>query len=521
MPRELTISVAGNSVALGSNKYRFRHRWEASALGIFWLLQAEDKASAVDSETLNRLLSTLGQSVPLHRKQLSLLFDSATTGLLAIGLITRLCDVESAPRKRTVGPWWWPGAGRNIAPDEITIRIIDAAGIESALEAQKTNRSLSASGAVSELAFAKDGTIATSRMIVWKCFFADAHAWDGSFMDVVESLKPDDIWNAATPAAQILRHMRLASAYRTLRNFKEATKHFRLAQDLAKSSPLLDAMFSQPIKTHLQRLRYNQNPASAAKQVEIAVTQQIDELTDVASKARQQSVIDPITLGHAFNLRALTRRRAIDALPADAAPARRDPLVSACICDGLSSLFCLLTTLELETTQNIASNIAYNLQRIALRGWLPAVDPIEKSNEVFDWYRLAFAWHYRFQLADNSIWEYIFLGEYWLANPEAMPSVRRDRTAQTDVALGVDWQSRHPSEAAFYEHALNRAEQIDDARQILLRCSQSPWFRQTSRQPIASAACTRCADQNIARLARYIEVGTGGRLQIPKIEHLS
>ncbi len=474
MQHEISISVASNCIAYGFVKHQYARRWEATVLAALLLLRAESQASAISNGALTTLLSGLGQSVPLNRKQLSRIFDSIATGLLAVGVDPITRGIRSLPRKRTVGPWWWHSA---TCSGDVPMQIADPEHLKSVLQARVFDNSEVAAertlpnsnprtDSLRKLSFARDGKLATSRMVIWKCFFADAHAWDGSFADVVESLEHDHVWKVATPAARILLHLRLARAHKVLRNFKDATKHFHLARKLATASPLLDAMFSQPIKIHLERLRYNQNPIAAARDVEIALTQHIEVLTDVGDEARTGISINPITLGSACNLRALARRRAIEALPADASVALRDRLVSACLADGLSALFCLLTTLELETTQNIASNIAYNLQRIALRGWLPLADATSDTNEVFEWYRPSFAWHYRFQLADNTAWEYIFLGEYWLSKPGEMNMQRRTRQMPGNAALGVDWQGRHPSEPEFYEHALNRAEQIDDARQI-------------------------------------------------------
>lgn len=524
MHSEITISVAQNFIESGAVKYQYTHRWESSVLAALSLRRAETPASAVSNVALTKLLSDLGQSVPLNRKQLARLFDSIATGLAAVGLDPATHGIQSLPRKRTVGSWWWNSTNSG----DTIFRLADAERLKSALQTLHLNNSTvvqrhALSGAnlvaesVRELSFATDRKLATTRTIIWKCFFADAHAWDGSFTDMVESLERDHVWKTATPAARILLHLRLARANKTLRNFKESTKHFHQARRLATASALLDAMFSQHIQLHLERLRYNQNPIAAAQDVEIALTQQIEIFTGVADDATKRVAVNPITLGHAYNLRALTRRRAIEALPADAEAARRDPLVSACIADGLSALFCLLTTLELETTQNIASNIAYNLQRIALRGWLPPIDTAQDANEVFEWYRLSFAWHYRFHLADNTAWEYIFLGEYWLSNPDAMDAQHRARSTQRDGVLGVDWQGRPPGEPAFYEHALKRAEQIDDARQITYAALNLYGFGKLRQRP----ALVRRGRDALTRIARIwpevITLVRGEGYELPRL----
>lgn len=102
MHHEITISVAQNCVEFGGGKYQYTHRWECSLLAAFSLLRANNQASAVTNDALPAVLSMLGQGVPLNRKQLSRLFDSVETGLLAVGLDATPSNVQTLPRKQNV-----------------------------------------------------------------------------------------------------------------------------------------------------------------------------------------------------------------------------------------------------------------------------------------------------------------------------------------------------------------------------------------------------------------------------------
>lgn len=140
MQHEITILVAQNCIAFGVVKHQFTHRWESSVLAALSLRQAETQATAVTNGTLTKLLSDLGQSVPLNRKQLSRLFHSITAGLLAVGVDPSTRGIQSLPRKRTVGSWWWNATNSGGVGHDVVVRIADLERLKSALRARFRSR---------------------------------------------------------------------------------------------------------------------------------------------------------------------------------------------------------------------------------------------------------------------------------------------------------------------------------------------------------------------------------------------
>lgn len=454
----LTLDLSTNRIQYGGKSHSFKRRYEAAFLACLEESGAQSATTAVAAATIQRVLAGLGQTQPLNRKQFQRLLDGIEAGLVAVGLNEPSAKIESPNLNRTIGPWWWPARA---------LLRVDVPQRNQILQALAPPDPVGDHGAP-KYHLAKDGTLASTRRIVWLLFYADAHAWDGAFAEVVDIIEDNPIWKLASPDAAVLLHLRLAKAHKTLRDFKSARHHFDKARTLTNASATLRVLHAAQIDHHAERQRYNQSPVEAAQLVRTALTGHIAQLLSGAKQA-----VNPWLLGSSYNLRGLTLRRAIEALPADAAVKDATPLVTACLNDFISALYCVLCTRDLETTQNIASNIAYAIQQIALRGWLPAGKgkSAKSGEEVFDWYRIAFAWHTKFLLADNTAWEYIFLGEYWLrAKAERANFLADSALREPDEKLDTYrpiWQGKLPNQLAFYEFALARADQIGDPRQIV------------------------------------------------------
>jgi hypothetical protein len=466
------LNLATNTASYNGKHVTFTRRYEAAFLACLALQQARAPKTAVDQKTVNRVLIGLGQKQTLIRKQYERLLESVEAGLQALGLPEAFTRIEHPPQHRTTGAWWWKGS------THFTFDIPHRDRIESDIAPPDPMDQETPQG----FKIATDGSLAATRSLLWKLFYADAHAWDGDFFLVTENLENTPGWKTASTDTKIQFHLRLARSHKVLREFEESAHHFSEARRLANTSPALQAMHTAQIDHHVERERYNQNPVASAPTIRKNLTGEIHQLIWGAKPS-----INPWLLGASYNLRGLTLRRAIEGLPDDAKPATRNKLIEVCLSDFISGLYCLLTTRDFETTQNITSNIAYAVQKIALRGWLPkGKGSAPAGEEVFDWYRLTFAWHERFGLADNTAWEYIFLGEYWLTakderknfeQKEAPPpkekksAIKSGNTPNTkrqpDHIAHPIWQGKHPHELGFYEHAFHRAEVIGDSRQML------------------------------------------------------
>lgn len=118
-----------------------------------------------------------------------------------------------------------------------------------------------------------------------------------------------------------------------------------------------------------------------------------------------------------------------------------------------AALFGFITSNQNEHVQNMCSNIGYLLQRAFDLG----LDV--RPRAALEWYATALVWQNRFELADNNVWEFIFLGDFWLYQPKV-------RSAFAAMAPRVAWAGRRPNTLDFYEHAFKRATEIGEPRQI-------------------------------------------------------
>jgi hypothetical protein len=73
---------------------------------------------------------------------------------------------------------------------------------------------------------------------------------------------------------------------------------------------------------------------------------------------------------------------------------------------------------------------------------------------------MAFAWNNKFNLSENSTWEFIMVGELFLQEPRA-----QERFALT--ATKLHWQGLRPDQSKFYKAALNSAHRQSEPDQII------------------------------------------------------
>jgi hypothetical protein len=508
----IQLNLAANTASYDGKHFSFKRRYEAAFLACLALDKADSAKSAIEQKSIHRVLVGLGQKQALQRKQYERLLESIEDGLEALGLPKSFTHIEHPPQHRTSGSWWWKGSTHFVFEIPHRERIEpDLAPLDPIEE-----------NAPQVFRIAEDGSLPATRSLLWKLFYADAHAWDGDFSLVTENLENTPGWKTASTDTKIQFHLRLARSHKVLREFTESAHHFSEAQRLAKTSPALTALHAAQIDLHVERELYNQNPVSSAPHIRKNLTGEIHQLISGAKPS-----LNPWLLGVSYNLRGLTLRRAIEALPDDAKLDVRTKLIAACLGDFISALYCLLTTRDLETTQNISANIAYAVQKIALRGWLPnGKGTAPAGEEVFDWYRLTFAWHERFGLADNTAWEYIFLGEYWLEAKDERKNFEIKESPKSKGALSnikrkpnhtahPIWQGKHPHELGFYTHALDRAEVIGDTRQILYASLNLFKFADEFHRHVAKARAMEKIQAVTHKHAELVEILTKEGYEIP------
>ena len=176
------------------------------------------------------------------------------------------------------------------------------------------------------------------------------------------------------------------------------------------------------------------------------------------------------------NLQGLTLRRRIEKLM-PASPDRAAALVDAALQAHSTALYWLVVAQDPYHTQAVVINYAYLLQRLAALGLKQTL------GDAVDAYRLAATITNRFELVEDSAWDYIMLGQLWLEQPQVREQVR------TDARLWPGGFS--PADAAFYERACQLAQAGGDARQLFEALElQAGFLRETGHARAAARVLT-------------------------------
>lgn len=489
MTDTLLLNINDNTATFGGCNHAFKRRYEALFLMLLAEIRATGRARAIQDALLQRAAAQLGQQQPLNKKQISRLLESIESGLIALGLSKARAKIAHAPATRTIGPWWWPALETLSVAATSDMLIAPFAGNEGEAPA----------GAPAKFHLTQCGGVAAARAILWRIFEADAYLFDGEHQLAVEVFEALTCERALTIEARILVHTRLARAYGTARAFDEASAHLNTARSLAAAKLVTAALHRSTIDILEHCQLYSRRPVASAPVLRDRLALDLASLTTADTPN-----ISPEILGQSYNLRGLTTRRAIEALPADCTKQQQDTLITDCIGDFINAAYCSLCARNAEMTQNILSNFAYALQKIAARGWLDTGS--HPSNvEVCEWYRLSFTWNLRFNLADDNVWEAIYFGEYWLGAGADRPrfddaknggTVKPSTGASAQAKAGPIWQGQNPSQLAFYERALTRAHELGEARQELHAALNMHRFC----TEFGNAAALRRAEKAIRRL---------------------
>lgn len=462
MTHPLVLDIEANTASLGTRRHGFTRRYEALFLAALAELNAATPATALSSAAFQHAAAAHGQKQELNKKQLSRILENIEAGLAEIGIAQKHALIKSARSTRTLGPWWWPA-----------LATLSVAALPQQDIAKLIKPAAPADEATPKFKLVNCETGAAARAVLWEIFHADAAAVAGAPERVIEIIEPLLARPTSTHEAKILLHLRLARAHGTLRDFKAARTHTDAARALASGTPALAALHGPTITYLAQRQRYDEAPTASAAALRLDLTRSLAGLV-----AGSVPSLSPHPLAHSYSLRGLATRRAIEALPPTSTHADAAALIGACVGDFVSALYCLLATSDLEATQNTISNLAYAVQQIALRGWHLNAHG-DAHGEVAAWYHLAISWHNEFHLTEGNIWESIFIGEYWLAAKQNRPSFNALQAVNANAAKAgkaqtqpqatapLIWQGHHPAELQFYEHALARARELNEPKQML------------------------------------------------------
>ncbi len=231
---------------------------------------------------------------------------------------------------------------------------------------------------------------------------------------------------------------------------QEAQLSAAFAHPAAKPQLLADCVVQQA------RLTYDLDPNGAVSRISF---RRIEEHIGTARSAQMQ--------WESANLQALVCRRKLEAQrarTAGAGPTRTDALLQLASDCFDAAFFWLVASGDAHHLRAVLANYAYHLQWL-IHQKMPVAEQIGLGN-VIDAWRLSQTIAERFDLPENSAWNYIMLADLWLQHPQARYLL------QTDARL---WpRERSPAHLDFYQRALELAHDTGNLRQRLLamdRCA--------------------------------------------------
>lgn len=425
---DLKIDPTANQLVINGWPISGRRRWEATVLATLVSGGHRSAATACSAAQLGLALTAAGQVGTLTRKQWSLIWQSVAAMFDAAGAAPALAArLRNAPRTATVGPWWWvrrPG-------DRIAI------GGEPAPEAPNPLPRLAASGQP------QDDVHLCRQFLICQGLFADGH-----LEAVVQALAPGDAWRGAAPELQALRQVRLAEAQLLRHKFGAA----RAALDGVEQLSLLALSAGEYLGPYLPLLRhriaYAEAPTSAYSRILTALLPATHRSSTLASREA-----DGHSRALTLNLAALCERRWIEQNASRASATELARRVTSAQRYWSAAIYGFLVSNQHMHVQDMCSNIGYFYQQLNQFGIEPTIDL------ALEWYGLAQAWHNRFDMPDNTVWEYVFIGDLWLQREDV-----RAKLACPDSS--VAWAGRLPNALDFYQYSAGRAREIGDPRQI-------------------------------------------------------
>ncbi len=433
---KLYIDRAANVIVINGRAQRGRRRWEANVLAA--LIQGEHQSAltAASAQQLDALLQPLGQASPLTRKQWGLLWASIREMFGQASAPEALqARLHHPPRGSTVGPWWWT----------------PLAGDQTAVAGQPA--------AVAEIPLARlaaDGTDITSLRLCRQFLVAQGLQTEGQLEVASEALQASPAWAGASAEADALRLLRLGEVELLRRRFDSARQAAACATALAADHEVAQAYLGSHLSLLQHRIGYAEHPVAGALAIRSAISQGLRR-----PPCARHLEVDPLSRGLALNLAALCERRWIERQAGQLPPGDLARHVEIAQGYWFGALFGFLVSNQHEHVHNMCSNLGYLFQRLTELDLLPAAEA------ALEWYALAQAWHHRFDLPDSTVWEYVFLGDLWLARPEV-------RTLMSGKRWQGLWAGQHPSVLGFYSYAMQRAEEIGEPRQQA-HCALNLW----------------------------------------------
>ena len=466
----ISIDVVGNTLTGAGQCVRLRHHQAGAFLAA--LLQRAERVGGLSEKHLCAAAMTaiwndhLGAAEP-DRTAMRRLVQAVQLGLLEAQSASQ---VLSLPRKSTVGPWWLEiadGEQWRVKTSQANRRSLAGSAQISTQLAQPAQfaplpQKPGASGAIQA---GKNPSLSAQREpaatlnAVAALVVADALARQAQYPDAVAHLHDQARYLNLSDEGLAVFELRKIRWLRRSGQRSAALTVLASAQTLLlRAHPLVRGGLTAEITLQAARLAYEANPSKSAHKLNFErLGQQIDQAGS------------PKLLWEVANLQALTLRRKLQALMARAVPAQLPTLQRVNIdvndCFG-AALFWLAVADDPYHLQSVLVNYAYHLQWPLQQQNTELVQSEAVVADVVKAWHLSQAIIEKFDLPEDSAWDFIMLADLWLGHSGARAAM------QTDWRL---WPSqRSPAGAAFYERAVALARQTGDERQQVLaldRCA--------------------------------------------------
>lgn len=420
-------SLDGEKEATELFVHQFSRRWECHLLCM--LIDEAQRGRTVTNGALQTVLRKNGQQNDLNRAQLQRLLNGLSDFFLKLPQLQISLDV--APRQYTVGPW------KLIYPEGISF-------INQKIENEKLKKKKRPWThprllvARSHLNIDKSSReLKSLHEILSVLLTSDAFAVNGEYADAIHIQLNLDPKIFSDEFANVLK-LREAIWQKKIGNFEVAKQ---LAGAVAQQPLITDVGLVANAQFLLSRISYDESPSKAHK-----------DLWQNMPSPQPMMSSDQRLLPEWHNLRALlTRRRLIEIGLTNDGQAIN--LHFEALDHLQSSIYWALQFRDWDRMQAYVANISFHLQSVLPLG-------LVTINEVFMWHRLCLAYGDKLSLSQDSGWEYIFLGKFWLEHHAEIAV----ESAADPLAHTVE--DAHPSQVKFYSKAIAKLTTCADARQL-------------------------------------------------------
>lgn len=277
----------------------------------------------------------------------------------------------------------------------------------------------------------------------------DTQIQSGRYSEAAQLLTSQLQWPNLSDETKCLLNLRLIHALRSSANNAQIALHLADLEQRAYTLPRrLQAYFSGELALFGARDVFNQSPVKGATDIDfVQLRQRLDASPNTSSQWEW------------CNLKALTLRRRIEKqLQSKAAKELTESLVQELLRQYSSAYFWTLISKAPYYGQSVACNFAYNLYWLCSRQLYPKLDT------SIAWFKLAHTMVDKFDLPQDSAWDFLMLGDIYLKSKEARKLIQLDPFAWPEQS--------NPAREVFYLRALDLATAFGGPRQQITAFNQ-------------------------------------------------